>query len=137
MQKIMVLLLIIVLSTGFSPASFASDWDVAGKVLTGIEGLRILTRGGVDIIGNITGIKEKRYTTGQGHHKHDYRRHEDCHRVWVPRFVWKKKWIPTHKEYDKRFGEIVVKGHYIKYKVERGGYWDYTCSHDYSRRYSD
>jgi len=127
------LLLAIILSIGLATTSLASDWDVAGKVLTGIEGLRILTGGKVDIIGNIAGIRDKQYVEHKGHPRGDYRHHKDCQRVWVPKFVWKKKWIPTHNEYDPKFGKIIVEGHYIRYKVECGGYWNYDCDEYYSR----
>jgi len=108
---------------GFLGVSFASDWDVAGKVLTGIEGLRILTGGNVDIVGNIAGIgnKERKVV------RRAYERKETCNRRWVPHFTWKKKWIPAHNEYNQSLGEIFVEGHYIKYKVQEGGHWAYDC----------
>lgn len=124
MKKILVIMLVISLVFGFGIYTYASDWDVAGKVLTGIEGLRILTGGKVDVIGNVTGIGRDRRDRGR---HYGYRHREHCRRVWMPRFVWKKKWVPEHREYDARLGEIIVEGHYIKYKVERGGHWEYDC----------
>lgn len=106
--------------------SYASDWDVAGKVLTGIEGMRILTGGKVDLIGTMTGInrqdrdRHREYAHGRGRNES-----RECRKVWVPHYVWEKRWIPEHTEHDPRYGEMVVEGHYVRYKVERGGSWRY------------
>lgn len=135
MKKVMVVLLVTSLSMGFSTPSLASDWDVAGKVLTGIAGLRILTRDNVDLIGNIAGTKNKQQVLYRKHHKHHGECHKYCQRVWIPHFKWKKKWIPAHKENHPKFGKVTVEGHYIKYKVKCGGYWDYYCDENYSRCY--
>ena len=122
MGKALVLILVVSLVCGSGLYAYASDWDVAGKVLTGIEGLRILTGGKVDVIGNIAGIaRDKR----DEEHCYTYRRKEHLSRVWVPHFVWEKRWVSEHKEYDPQWGEIVVEGHFIKYRVERGGHWEY------------
>ncbi len=102
---------------------YASDWDKAGKVLTGIEGLRIFSGGKLDLIGNIFGInryREKSYSCERYCYRSSYRK------VWVPHYVWKKKYVPEHREYDPRYGEVVVEGHYIRYKVERGGHWEWV-----------
>jgi hypothetical protein len=141
------LAIISMLIFSLSAPVYASDWDTVGKIFAGIEGVRILTGDRVDIIGTITGIK------GDGHHKHrDSRRHKDrhtshvyvyqdsCPKVWVPQVVWKRKYIPEHTEYDPRYGEIIVEGHYIKYQVQEGGYWSYYCPrrdghYYYSSRY--
>ena len=59
-----------------------------------------------------------------------YRRQGDClHKVWVPHYKWKKKYIPEHEAEDDEYGKVIVSGHYIKYKVERGGHWktQYVC----------
>lgn len=124
MKRIVAVALVLVLVFSFTVSSFASDWDVAGKVLTGLEGLRILTGGKVDPIGNIAGINRQR--KGSRYHHEGYV--ERCRKVWVPNLVWERKWIPEHREYDEKYGEIFVEGHYIKYKVERGGRWEYDCS---------
>ena len=112
-------------------AAYASDWDTFGKIAAGMEGMRILTGGEVDIVGTITGMKYRNrdtYARAPEHHHHYYTRvyHEPSSRVWVPHTVWKKKWVPRHKEYDPELGEIIVEGHYIKYQVEQGGHWEYT-----------
>ena len=137
MRKVVAVLLSLSLLAGFSYNSFASDWDVAGKVLTGLEGLRILSGGKFDPIGNIGGINTKEQAAYRKHYKHSHTCHKHCQKVWVPNYKWKKKWIPAHKEYHKKYGEVLVEGHYIKYKVKHGGYWDYDCSEGCSCRYSD
>lgn len=127
MKKKAVLGFVVILSTGFAFNAFASDWDKVGKILTGVEGVRILTGGNVDLIGTITGVNKTNKTYSQkNHHPKKYVYKDTCaKRKWVPHFVWKKKWIPKHKEYDEDFGEIIVLGHYIKYKVRDGGHWEY------------
>jgi hypothetical protein len=35
----------------------ASDWETFGKVMAGIEGLRVITGGEVDIVGSLTGVR--------------------------------------------------------------------------------
>lgn len=146
MKKPTVLALIAVLCIGLAPETFASDWDTAGKVLTGIEGLRIISGGNIDLIGSITGINGNRSRSGFRHSGGDFRysesdfrhgnngryhkHHSTCPRKWVKNQVWKKKWVPTHTEYNKKYGEIVVEGHYIKYKVTRNGYWQYSCRYN-------
>ena len=99
---------------------YASDWDKAGKVLTGIEGLRLITAGRMDLIGNLFGLNHTKVnSTTVCCYRPSYRR------VWVPNYVWKKKYVPRHTEYDPRYGKIIVEGHYIRYKVERGGHWEW------------
>jgi len=117
-------------SNGFVRTSYASDWDKAGIILTGIEGMRILTGGKVDIIGNIAGINNnnKKYHIRDRHHRKHRRHPKYCsNRVWRPNYVWKRKFIPEHTEYDQKHGEIVVEGHHIKFKIQRGGEWVTTC----------
>lgn len=123
MKRMTAVILIVPLLLGSSGVCFGSDWDVAGKVLTGIEGLRILTRGNVDIIGNIAGIENKERNVV----RRAYECKEACRRRWVPHFAWKKKWIPAHNEYVQGLGVVFVKGRYIKYKVRNGGHWVYDC----------
>ena len=55
MKKIAIVAAVLVL-LGFAGVSHASDWDLVGKVLTGVEGARILTGGRVDVIGSVMGI---------------------------------------------------------------------------------
>ena len=111
--------------------SYASDWDVAGKVLTGIAGVRILTGGKVDFIGNIAGINHSeqcgKYCSRNN--QHSFKQRSRCdERAWVPNYVWKRKYIPQHKEHSAKYGEIIIESHYIKYKSERGGKWVSVCS---------
>ena len=128
MKGLVSLLVSVALLGGFHSHAYASDWDVAGKILTGIAGIRILSGGKVDILGALTGTgqdqgrqviyQQRRYYT-PSHPTYS-------HRIWVPHYVWKKKWVPEHIEYDEKLGEIIVPGHYVKYKVENGGHWEYT-----------
>jgi len=118
---------------------YASDWDIAGKILTGIEGTRILTGGRVDFIGALAGINNNHYRDCESHYAPQYRRFrrddDYCTRVWIPTTVWEREWIPTHKEYD-HGREIIVKGHYVEREVETGGYWQTNCPYQKDYRYS-
>ncbi len=118
--------------------TFASDWDIAGKVLTGIEGLRLLSGGRVDILGGMTGINNTdRYAPRSYSHTYVYVRDDhDCRRTWVPGTVWRKEWVPGHWEYDPQYGEIFIEGYYREYLVEEGGSWKYNCRdyHHYPSR---
>ena len=128
--SLMVVLIVVVMVTGFGITSYASDWDKAGKVFAAIEGIRVLTGGNVDIIGSITGIKQNsKYARQQKCHEYEDVRDHRCSKcVWVPYKVWEKEYIPEHKEYSKKYGTIIVEGHYIRYKVENGGHWEQDCS---------
>ncbi|MFH1772130.1 MAG: hypothetical protein ABH872_04865 [Candidatus Omnitrophota bacterium] len=57
-MKEKVVLLFAALAMFSGAATYASDWDTAGKILTGIAGLRILSGGKVDIIGSMTGVNQ-------------------------------------------------------------------------------
>jgi len=136
MKRFMALGLVLMMAAygviGFSATSYASDWDKAGKILTGIEGVRILTGGRFDLIGNMFGISnQQKYGYQKSHpapRKHHVKKRRYCsQRVWVPHYVWERKYIPEHREYTDEYGDVVVEGHYIKYKVERGGEWITTC----------
>ena len=133
MKKAMILLVLFTMSFGYQIKSFASDWDVAGKVLTGIEGIRILTRGEVDILGTITGINNKKYTSNKDNYRNYRKYHAKQTRSWIQHFVWKKKWIPTQKGYNPKFGKVIIEGHYIRYKIEKGGHWEYSPKRDYNQ----
>ncbi len=128
MKKIITVFMIGLISLAgvviFLTPGYASDWDTAGKIFAGIEGMRVLSGGNIDIIGSMTGINRHK-----GHSHTSYAKcHPHCsHRVWVPKMVWKKKYVPQHKEYSEKYGEIIVESHYIKYQVERGGKWIYAC----------
>lgn len=123
MKKALIAVLAISLALVTAMPAYASDWDVAGKVLTGIEGLRVVTGGKVDIIGSMTGINREKQATHYCSRRHIH----VCQRVWVPHYVWVKKWVPEHREFDGHLGEIVVEGHYIRYKAEKGGTWHSDC----------
>lgn len=122
--------------------SFASDWDKAGKALTITEGIRVITGGRVDLIGNITGINNPRgCDRGDGyfryysyepvrHRSYEYRPHASYYRqVWVPHMVWREKYVPRHTEYRPGFGEVVIEAHYERYLVEEGGHWETVYEH--------
>lgn len=142
MKKLLTLLLSVTL-IGSTPAiSYASDWDKAGKALTIIEGLRLVSGGKIDVVGGfgeaVTGHKYTNrdsvsyYEPKPRHHrrhrpyqkvvKHYHCSHE---RIWVPEFRWIKKHIPEHEEIHPEYGTIVVEEHYIRIKEEHGGHWEY------------
>lgn len=138
MKNILIMFAASVFILGLSAVSYASDWDVAGKVLTGIEGLRIISGGNIDVIGHIAGINRNGNTQGQEYshnyyrqqgqeyaHNH-YRKTEHYSKVWVPHYVWVRRWVPGHFEYVGRQGKEFVPGHFVRYKVERGGHWEYA-----------
>jgi hypothetical protein len=144
-----VILLALGMIAAGSGVSYASDWDTAGKVLTVIEGLRVVSGGQVDIIGSVTGIDKgyrsepvyretvvidrggyhrdyyPRYARYRPKHrwveKHEYRCEPE--RIWVPHYTYRQKYVPRHLEYrDGR--QVIVEGHYVSYKVEDGGHWE-------------
>ncbi len=141
MKYVMILLMGFMMMGGFVSSGYASDWDKAGKILTGIEGLRILSGGRIDIVGGLTGINRQSDHTrfersGQYYGPH-YR--NSCERVWVPEYTWRRQWVPAHREYDRRGGYRFVEGHYVEYKVANGGHWEYQCreyGHHRYRHYS-
>jgi len=136
MRQAMRLVVLVMVTFGFCGLAFSSDWDVAGKVLTGIEGLRIISGGNIDLIGNIAGINSSnKKSSSRANYYYAYSNDDCCDRIWVPSYVWKKKWIPGHYEYDKKLGKIFIEGHYIKYRIKRGGYWSYKCSDQYHYSY--
>ena len=138
MNKLMISILSIVfLFTGVN-FSYASDWDKAGKVLTVVEGLRIFSGGKVDLVGNLIGInRNSDYAYNRKSHRRKHRKRQKKHhyscieKTWVPEYVWKKKHVPEHETYDDHLGRVVVEEHYVRYKVEHGGYWEesYNCGH--------
>lgn len=139
MKKILVILVLTAFAGGVMPAraAHASDWDKAGIALTGIEGLRILSGGKIDIVGKIFGI-DNAASASQRLVKHDGRyprrdvkmvKRQSCvKQVWVPHYEWKRKFVPRHEEYHEKYGQIIVEAHYIQYQIEAGGHWD---THDY------
>ncbi|MBU3912091.1 MAG: hypothetical protein KKD90_05845 [Candidatus Omnitrophica bacterium] len=66
MKKVTIVSMIVVGTLiGTSASSYASDWDKAGKALAAIKGVRIITGGNVDLIGNITGINRNNSNPGR------------------------------------------------------------------------
>lgn len=136
MKKQFILFLLVVFVFSFTSNVIASDWDKAGIALTGIEGLRILTGGKVDLIGSMFGMnnqhKHKHYAKHGKKHYHFHNASPSCYEkeVWIPHYDWRRKYIPEHKSYDPKYGKVIVEGHYIKYKIEDGGHWEsqYYCS---------
>ncbi len=143
MRKINVFILTIFFIGAGTVSSYASDWDKAGKILTAIEGIRILTGDRVDVVGAMIGGVQGRHSDigyrksrKRNHHKHsakcshrryhrNKRKYRDCiEKVWVPHYEWNKKHIPEHEEYDDQLGTVYVEEHYIKYKVQNGGHWE-------------
>ena len=142
MERLRILVLTGMLVIGITVSAFASDWDVAGKVLTGVEGARIVSGGRIDPIGKmIDFIQGPRRTTQQEErYVYRYRDTQPSQREWVSHYVWKKKYIPEHSEYSEKYGEIIVEAHYIRYKVEEGGHWEIKHGRDegtYHGRYSE
>jgi hypothetical protein len=130
MSKQLKILLALSLFTIMASPVFASDWDIAGKVLTGIEGLRIISGGNIDIIGAFIGANNGNYRHDPGYRKYhrNYDRVQEipCQREWVPTYAWVERWVRGHEEYDPYTGRtIFIEGHYVTYKVETGGYWVY------------
>lgn len=119
MKKIGLIILAAAIFCSASGIALASDWDVAGKILTGLEGLRVLSGGRVDPVGNMFGLDRN----SRQRSNYAYRNHQK--RIWVPNYSWARRWVPEHSEYDPAYGEVVIEGHYIRYKVENGGYWEY------------
>lgn len=144
MKKLAVMMFVAVaLAFGICRQGYASDWDKAGKILTVIEGMRVVTGGKVDIIGTITGINKPREIArevvyvksygGQRHYEQNYygshHRNYPAHfsrqeRVWVPHMVWKTKYVLAHTEYRPGCGEVFIEGHYEKFLAEEGGHWE-------------
>lgn len=137
MKKLIFILFSAILTAGLFENAYASDWDVAGKVLTGIEGLRIITGGSIDIIGAFTGINRNRerevvYETCYYPRETHYRAH--YYKRWVPYYVWRERWVPEYTVYDYKCGSYVtIEDHYERYRVEDGGYWVYEYSYDRDR----
>ncbi len=147
MKRLIVVLVAVALFFGFTISASASDWDVAGKVLTGIEGLRIVTGNRVDLVGNLMGFNNRdssRDRDWDGDRDRGYRgrdcshqRIRICKRVWVPNYVWVRKWVPRHKEIDKRGHERIIEGHFEKYQIEKGGHWQYACNCNQHKKHID
>ncbi len=145
MRKLLVVTLVtaaLIAGMGLSTKSYASDWDKAGKVLVVTEGLRIITGGAVDILGTVTGTKQRSearnrqqdqgcdYGRGDDYRDSRYARHDRrpeirrYERVWVPHYVIRERYIPAHGEYRPGYGQVWVSGYYEKYEVQEGGHWE-------------
>ena len=139
MKKTLIMALLAVFCFSTAMPAYASDWDKAGIALTGIEGIRILTGGRVDLIGSMFGInrqigygdhRPRNYGQYKKHRHHQGKRGYRCsERVWVPHYTWRKEFVPRHEKYDPVQGKVIVEGHYVSYQVEDGGHWEtkYYC----------
>ena len=136
MKNLIVIIMVVTIMIGTTSLSYSGDeeWATAGKVLAIIEGARVITGGNLDLIGNVTGISSNGGWFSSGNSSSSrYKSNKRYARnyaysskqVWVPRYIWQKKYIPEHEEYSKQYGTILVEGHYIKYKVEDSGHWEY------------
>ncbi len=119
MKKIAILSVMAAVLLGFAGTSYASDWDLVGKVLTGVEGARILTGGKLDVIG---GVMDVAGVNSCGNRRPQYRE-----RVWVADYRWENVWVPAHTVYDPEYGNLYVHGQYVKRQVECGGHWEYAA----------
>jgi len=150
MKKILILLFTVAFLGGSAAVSFASDWDKAGKALTIISGLRLISGGRIDVVGKIGevatgktytnknyGYYPKGYYGGHGRYKRHHRpyhqkvvKHYRCtkEKYWIPEYRWIKKHVPEHEEYDSEYGTVIIEEHYIRIKEEHGGYWEYKDS---------
>ena len=131
MKKTIIMFAVLTVLAGFALPSYASDWDTAGKILTGIEGVRILTGGKVDVIGSITGINSGNRGYDNYYDASGYGARVTT-RVWVPQTVWEERWVPAHKEFRHGMGWVLVPGHYERYKVD-SGYWTTAQHRPYQR----
>jgi len=134
MKKSILILAIALSLAGTLKLSYAGDeeWATAGKVLAVVEGVRVITGGNVDVIGNVAGINKNKglFSSGNSHprryeSKYKYVKNYTPNKIWVPHYMWKEKYIPEHEEYDPEYGHIIISGHTIKYKFENGGHWEY------------
>ncbi len=124
MKRIVTMILVLTVFLSYPVSAFASHWDKAGKALAVIEGLRVLSGGDIDVIGNLTGISRTDYPRGVPPRTMAGRR--DCSRkVWVPHYKWDRRYVPEHEEYDETHGRVIVEAHFIRFKVENGGHWEY------------
>jgi hypothetical protein len=130
MKKSMIMMLLIAFMTVGSVPAYASDWDKAGIILTGIEGLRIVSGGNVDLIGSMFGIGNQKnhveysYEYRSKHHKKFTNRYQCFEKVWVPHYVWERRYVPKHVECRDGHKKVIVEAHYIEHKIERGGHWE-------------
>ena len=147
MRRIAVVLAMTVLMGSFVPAIYASDWDKAGKILTGIAGLRILTGGKIDLIGSIAGTDNDKHhrqgysrrTSRKSRYKHHAYGYDNSYgRARISHPVWERAYVPVYTEYYPAYGEvIVIESHYIKSTAGRGHLVRSQCPRDrnYRHRY--
>ena len=140
-MKKMAMALLVMALLSFSATSFASSWGMVGKVLTGIEGARLLTGGRFDVIGNVmdaVNIRQDRPGTVYQQPVYMVEQPVPANRIWVPTYSYRDEWVPAHWEYNPQFGRVFIEGHYVEYKVENGGYWAYQspdCGQNYRGRW--
>lgn len=134
-MKSVTMALAVIALLSFSATSFASSWDIVGKVLTGIEGARILTGGKFDVIGSIAGIgNDGRDVVVQERRTYVVEAPAVRQRVWVQDYSYREAWVPGHWEHDPRLGQIFIEGHYVRYQVENGGHYVYSSSQERHNR---
>jgi hypothetical protein len=143
MKKLLVVTLVtagLIAGMGLNTKTYASDWDKAGKVLVVTEGLRIITGGAVDILGTVTGTKQRVEARTRAQDRDERycgygprddrdgpryaRRFDSVERVWVPHYVIRERYIPAHGEYRPGYGQVWVSGYYEQYEVQEGGHWE-------------
>jgi len=128
MNKIIISIIAFGALIGSSVPSYASSWDKVGKALTVTEGVRVITGGKVDILGNLTGISRgsdrPRYNENRRYAYRNRCSRPERQRIWVPNYVWKRQYVPEQEEYSEEYGKIIVEGHYIRYQVEDSGHWE-------------
>jgi hypothetical protein len=110
MSKILLSLILglLFLTTPISKA-FASDWDTVGKALTGITGLRIISGGNIDIVGNITGTNMPRNHARAVARKPRKIYPSANERAISPKATaWKKGWVSTHTIYTHSPAVVVI-----------------------------
>ncbi|MFA5261081.1 MAG: hypothetical protein WC450_07635, partial [Candidatus Omnitrophota bacterium] len=97
MRKTLTIISVLTVFLSCPASGFASEWDKAGKALTIIEGLRILSGGDIDVIGNLTGTARADHRRGD-HPRQVAHRRECSRKVWVPHYQWERRYIPEHEE---------------------------------------
>ena len=120
MKKTILILTITLSLLGVSGLSYAGDddWATAGKVLTVLEGLRVISGGKLDLIGGLVGIDRDDQWPPAVIHTYSYRtgprykytkrnrsKHKITEKVWVPGYGWVKKQRSKHKKHDSDCGE--------------------------------
>ena len=126
-QRIALITLTIAVIATSSVTADANDWGTVGKVLTGVTGLRLITGGNVDIIGNLTGINSDRAHTYGRRNTRYYTHSRRCHYMSQPIVVYEKEWVPGYTIHDRYRGTTFIEGYYITRKAYREE-MVYSCS---------